>query len=309
MTFLEISRDSSSANAEVRLRELRKQVLWDLLSVRGNTSSYSSWFQKVSTLGPVFIVVDDVHKLGQFEELIPFTSVLHPGSRIVVTSRDRGVLNNVAGRKKLCHRFFDVSTLNWNESNLLFNWHAFQDEKAPEGYESVSEDVVKASGGLPLALKVIGSSLYDKRLNGDRETIWAEAVDALRQSTDLMGVLRWSYDNLPDSEKFMFMDITCLFLGERVDEALAYWESCKECTSCGGVRTPHTSLRNLINKNLVVLTQGTYTRSSFRVHDLLKDLGQEIGMKTKRHFGSGRIGEAAITKNQVSCQLPYLLLL
>ncbi|KAG0583532.1 hypothetical protein KC19_3G144600 [Ceratodon purpureus] len=303
MTFLEIHRDSSTSNVEVRptqgIMDLRKQLLWDLLSVQDNPSksNYSSWFQKLSTLGPVFIAVDDVHKLGQFEELIPFTSVLHPESRIIVTSRDRGVLNHDAGKSKLNHHVFDVCPLDWNEANVLFNWHAFQAKEAAKGYESVAQDVVRACSGVPLALKVVGSSLFDKQLDGDEETIWREAVIELRENRDVMGVLRWSYDSLQDSEKHMFLDITCLFHGRCKDEAFAYWESCKNCMSCGCIRTPHTSLRNLINKNLVMLFPDHGLRGEFKVHDLLKELGQEIGMKTKRHFVDGINAEAIVTNN------------
>ncbi|KAG0582758.1 hypothetical protein KC19_3G083500 [Ceratodon purpureus] len=303
MTFLEIHRDSSTSNVEVRptqSTELRKQLLWDLLSVPDNSSksNYSSWFQKLSTLGPVFIAVDDVHKLGQFEELIPFTSTLHPESRIVVTSRDRGVLNHVAGRSKLNHYVFDICPLDWDEANVLFNWHAFQAKEAVKGYESVAKDVVRACSGVPLALKVVGSSLFDKQLDGDKETIWREAVLELRKNRDVMGVLRWSYYSLEEREKRMFLDITCLFLGKSGEEAFAYWGSCKDCMSCGGVRAPHTSLRNLINKNLVMPIQDFSLRGGFKVHDLLKELGQEIGMKSKRHFVNGRDAEAIVTKNQ-----------
>ncbi|KAG0582756.1 hypothetical protein KC19_3G083300 [Ceratodon purpureus] len=305
MTFLEIHRDSSTSNVEVRptqSMDLRKQLLSDLLSVQDSSSksNYISWFQKLSTLGPVFIAVDDVCKLGQFEELIPFTSALHPDSRIVVTSRDRGVLSSVAGRSKLNHHVFDVCPLDWNEANVLFNWHAFQAKEAAKGYESVAKDVVRACSGVPLALKVVGSSLFDKQLEGDLETIWREAVVELGQNKDVMGVLRWSYDSLSESEKHMFLDITCLFLGKSGEEAFAYWRSCKDCMSCGGVRAPYTSLRNVINKNLVMSIKDHGLRGIFKVHDLLKELGQEIGMKSKRHFVNGRDAEAIVINNQGS---------
>jgi hypothetical protein len=80
-----------------------------------------------------------------------------------------------------------------------------------------------------------------------------------------------------------------------LDEALAYWRSCENCTSCGGVLTPQISLRNIINKNLV-----TIHFSVFRVHDLLVDLGQEIGMRAKSHIVNEKIAEATIVKKQVS---------
>ena len=302
MTFLEIHRDSSSSNVEVRptwSRKLRKQLLWDLLRVQPRTSNdYSSWFKKVSSLGPVLIVVDDVHNLGQFEALIPFAGHLHSGSRIIVTSRDQSIFNNVAGRMNIDHYLHDVSTLGSEEACMLFNWHAFHTNEAPDGYKELAKDVVGACDGLPLALKVIGSSLFDKRSDAARETIWPEAVHALRQSRGIMDVLRWSYDSLEEVEQRMFVDITCLFYGQSIDEALAYWRSCENCTSCDAVHnTVHYSLRNLIDKNLIACSLHD---AFFKVHDLLIDLGQDIGRRAKSHIINGKIAEATIMKKQVS---------
>ncbi|KAG0626427.1 hypothetical protein M758_2G125000 [Ceratodon purpureus] len=226
MTFLEIHRDSSNSDVEVRstwVRELQKQLLWDLLRVQTSTSNdYSSWFRKIASVGPVLIVVDNVYKLNQFEALVPFVNDLHPGSRIIVTSRDWSVLNNVGGRTKPKHCLYDVSTLGVEESNMLFNWHAFQADEAPEEFKGVAKDVVEGCGGLPLALKVVGSSLFDVRSDEDSEAIWLGAVHALRQNPDVKGVLKWSYDYLSKPEKHMFLDIACLFCNRNVEEALAY---------------------------------------------------------------------------------------
>ncbi|KAG0584090.1 hypothetical protein KC19_3G184300 [Ceratodon purpureus] len=304
MTFLEIHRDSSTSDVEVRstwVRELQKQLLWDLLRVQTSTSNdYSSWFRKIASVGPVLIVVDNVYKLNQFEALVPSVSDLHPGSRIIVTSRDRSVFNHLAGRSKLEHCLYDVSTLDVEESNMLFNWHAFQADEAPEELKGVAKDVVKGCGGLPLALKVIGSSLFVVRSEEDSEAIWLEAVHALRQNPDVKGVLKWSYDHLSKPEKHLFLDIACLFCNYKVEEALAYWRSCLNCSSCGGVQTPRTSLRSLINKNLVSVDCGhsTFTTPTLKMHDLLMDLGQEIGKKAKRHFVNGTTAEASIMKEQ-----------
>ena len=186
---------------------------------------------------------------------------------------------------------------------MLFNWHAFQAKEAPEEYRDLAQDVVKACGGLPLALKVIGSSLFDKRSDEDKETIWVEAGDAMRQNKDVMDVLRWSYDSLLKVEKRMFVDITCLFNNKSRDEAMSFWRSCKECVSCGGIATPHTSLQNLIDKNLVF---SVYRNGVLKAHDLLVELGEEVGKMTKTHLTKGNIGEVAFTKKQVSYELFWL---
>ena len=142
--------------------------------------------------------------------------------------------------------------------------------------------------------------MFDKKSNKDKETIWVEAGDAMRHSKDVMDELRWSYDNLLKVEKHMFVDITCLFNNKSLDEALSFWRGCKECVSCGGVVTPHTSLQNLIDKNLVFYD---HLDGVLKVHDLLVELGEDIGKMIKTHFTKGNIGEVAFTKKQVSYEL------
>ena len=97
----------------------------------------------------------------------------------------------------------------------------------------------------------------------------------------------------------MFLDITCGFSDQSRLEAVAYWESCKSCTSCGRVGAPHTSLQNLISKSLVATDSDG---GGFRVHDMLRDPGQDIGRKSKSHIMDVRMAEAAMMKNQVSFQ-------
>lgn len=158
MTFLEIGR-FSPFDVQVGLtwsrKSLQKKLLRDLLRVQDNTPNYSFWFRKLSNRGPVFIVIDGIHNQRQFEELIPDTTLLGQGSRIIVTSCNRSVLNIVA-RGSNNHCRFQATTLNSEDSRKLFNWHAFQSEEAPEDYRHLAKAVATACGGLPLALKVTG---------------------------------------------------------------------------------------------------------------------------------------------------------
>lgn len=102
-SFIEID-SSSSLNLEVGsnlvVNRLRKQLLKDLLHIPDKVTvslqSYKYWFCKLSYLGPVLIVLDNISETHQFEELIINTRILAPGSCIIVTSRDRHVLKVVA---------------------------------------------------------------------------------------------------------------------------------------------------------------------------------------------------------------------
>ncbi|KAG0582798.1 hypothetical protein KC19_3G086800 [Ceratodon purpureus] len=283
MTFLEIHRNPSSSDVQIKRVQstsLQEQLLWDLLHVNATTPNYRSSFQQVSSLGPVLIVIDNIHKLDEFEALVPFVGELHPGSRIIITSRDRSVFRKVGGRTNVEHFLFDVSTLDWHNSNILFNRYAFHSNEAPIKYKGIAKDVIKACGGLPLALKVMGSTLFEKISIEDEETIWLEFVDVLRGNMDVMDLLKWSYDNLSSVEKRMFVDITCLFCNESKAKALTYWRSCIYCGSCDGIKAPEMSLRNLVDKNIVHQDH----HGILGVHDLLRDLGQDIGKELKSHL-------------------------
>lgn len=111
-----------------------------------------------------------------------------------------------------------------------------------------------------------------------------------------MGVLRCCHDKLQDSEKLMFLDITCLFYELSAKEALAYWTSCRNCNSCGGVKMQYTSLKNLIDKSIIHHIYGEL----FDMHDLLRNLSLQIDRKGKSHFIYDNMDNGIFTMNQVS---------
>lgn len=85
--------------------ELQRQLVHDLIQEKempGNSHNiYRQWFNRVRTQR-VLIVVDDIDNVNQFTNLV-LDFDLHPGSRIVVTSRHRDVLNRSMGLAH--HRF------------------------------------------------------------------------------------------------------------------------------------------------------------------------------------------------------------
>jgi hypothetical protein len=177
-----------------------------------------------------------------------------------------------------------------------FILHAFGSEEAPKELESLVNNIVIACGGIPLALKVVGSSLFDRR--SEEDFIWPKAADALKRDPGIMGALRWSYDCLSESEKQMFVDIACVLYGWKKQEALEIWKSCKECLSCCGSSMPHTSLRHLIDKSLVVLDGflDDNLDEGLIMHGLLRDLGESIGIANGSHLwgdGASKVEEGS----------------
>ncbi|KAG0608200.1 hypothetical protein M758_8G086800 [Ceratodon purpureus] len=287
MSFLQIDHNSLSSMEEVGSsisKRLQKQLVKDIFHVPNkNEGSYGHWFGKISSQGPVLVVLDNLHKRSEFDQVILDMDLLAPGSCIIVTSRDRHILKAISEE---CNFFLhEVKPLGSDDSQQLFNLHAFGNGEVPTKFKALANDVSKACRGLPLALKVAGSSLIDKKSDEDLEYIWPEAVDALREDANVMNVLRWSYNCLSKQEKMMFLDIACIFCGWWKDEAMEIWKSCKE-SSCCGIRTPHTSLAKLIDKSLIVIdmTKGTDHGGLLTMHGLLQELGRNVGMDDGSHI-------------------------
>lgn len=275
MSFLAIDRNtlSSMEVGPSLLTRLQRQLLWDLLLVPSNSEqSYSYWFHKLWKKGPMLIVLDDIHEESQFDELILDTSLLAQGSCIIATSRDQHLLKIIGGESNFY--IHEVTPLGIDDSQELFNLHAFRNEDAPQSFKAIAKEVTNACGGLPLALKTVGSSLYDKRSNEDLQCIWPEAVAALKKNRNIERALKWSYNSLSEEEKMMFLDIACALYGWKKDAAMEIWRSCKNCSSCCGYGTPNMTLRELIHKSLVVIDNS----QELAMHGLLQEMGQNIGM-------------------------------
>ena len=193
---------------------------------------------------------------------------LAPGSRVVITSRDRNLLNNImqeAGESKL----YEVQVLSPSDALQLFIQHAFYNDTPSDSFLNFSTEIANACGGLPLALEVIGAFLSDKR-NPRDERIWREAMMALCKNGDILSRLKISYDGLSEIEdQVMFLDIACFFFGTHVDDAMEFWESDDFYSPA------YSSLRRLIDKSLV--EEDSSGRLS--MHDLLRDMGRDVVRK------------------------------
>jgi hypothetical protein len=102
-----------------------------------------------------------------------------------------------------------VKELDENESLDLFNWKAFRQATTRKGFVELSRQVVAYSGGLPLALKVVGSSLYRR----SSVHAWMSELDKLEvlPQKNIQRMLEDSVNNLSDEEKHIFLDIACFF--------------------------------------------------------------------------------------------------
>ncbi|KAJ8569878.1 hypothetical protein K7X08_006455 [Anisodus acutangulus] len=208
---------------------------------------------------PVAIFLDDVDNANQLRLLVGGRDWFCRGSRVIVTTRDKNVL-----LPSIVNEIFEVKELSSFESLTLFSYHAFGREQPPKNFSVLAEEVVRLSGGLPLALEVFGSLLfYKKRLKE-----WQDVVQKLRQIRpgDLQHVLEISFEALDEQEKCIFLDLACLLLNTRLEreDAIAIFKGC----GFGA----ESAILELTAKSLLKIVEGNV----LWMHDQLKDMGRQI---------------------------------
>ncbi|CAN1246357.1 Disease resistance protein Roq1 [Linum grandiflorum] len=156
----------------------------------------------------VVVVLDNVETLQQLEKLllggIPDPIKLFgPGSVIIITSRDRGLLNHANAR------IFNVEGFDSSESLELFSLHAFRQHCPSDDLIDLSRRAILYCKGNPLAIKVLGGALFGK----DKE-YWKSFFCGLEKISkpEIHDVLSTSYCALKVEEQRLFMDVAFLSL-------------------------------------------------------------------------------------------------
>jgi hypothetical protein len=149
-----------------------------------------------------------------------------------------------------------------SESIELFSWHAFKQASPTKDFAEISRNVVEYSGGLPLALEVLGSYLFDREV-----TEWKSVIDKLKRipNDQVQKKLKISYDSLSDNTvKEIFLDIACFFIGMDRNDVILILNGCGLFAEIG--------LSILVERCLVIVDN----KNILRMHDLLRDMGREI---------------------------------
>nr|VDD04187.1 unnamed protein product [Brassica rapa] len=204
----------------------------------------------------VFIVLDNVTEENQIEVLIGQRELYRKGSRIVITTRDKKLLENNANAT------YVVPRLNDREAMELFCLEAFSENlHSTEEFMDLAENFVYYAKGHPLALKLLGSGLRHKE-----KTYWMQKWERLRVVPDkeIQKVLKVSYDTLDDEQKSMFLDIACFFRSEKADFVSSILKS--DRVDAAAV------MRDLEDKCFLTVS---YNR--LEMHDLLHTMAKEIG--------------------------------
>ena len=202
--------DVREKNKNQHLVSLQIQLLSNILM--GSEIKIWNVCQGINIIGnrlrgkKVLIVLDDVDGEKQLEALAGNCDWFGPGSRIIVTIRDSHLL-----RRWGVHYIYAAKGLDKDEALQLFSLRAFKKPHPKENYVDFSMCFVNYSNGLPLALKVLGSLLFNKSTDE-----WKCVIDKLKAepNKEILDILQISFDGLMDTEKELFLDIACFFKGE-----------------------------------------------------------------------------------------------
>ncbi|XP_019149898.1 PREDICTED: TMV resistance protein N-like [Ipomoea nil] len=208
----------------------------------------------------VLIVLDDIDDISQLESLAGQRNWFGSCSTIIITTRDVHLLSDLRAHEK-----YMVKTLNFFESFQLLSWHAFGVSIPLEEYTEVSERIASYTGGLPLALTIIGSHLRGRSVEE-----WIDNAEKLRKipNDKVQNILKISYDALDDDTKNIFLDIACFFIGDDENDTSIILEACGFYAKIG--------IKTLIERCLLTI-DGVSER--LQMHDLVQDMGREIVQK------------------------------
>ncbi|KAM5573258.1 hypothetical protein ABKV19_013010 [Rosa sericea] len=206
----------------------------------------------------VFVVIDDVNQMEQLSKLAIDRDSFGPGSRVLITTRDEHLLVQLP-----VDSIYQVQLMDEEESIELFSLHAFKTHYPPnEEYLKLSRRVFDCCGGLPLALKVLGSFLVQRSTK-----FWESAIEKLQTipPLEVQEKLKISFDGLnDDTERDIFLDISCFHIGKKMDRVKQILDSCD--------LFPDSGIEVLIQRCLVTVNK----ENRLMMHDLLRDMGRAI---------------------------------
>ncbi|CAL5330407.1 unnamed protein product [Camellia sinensis] len=199
-----------------------------------------------------------------------------PGSKIIVTTRDRGVAKQMGMDK-----YHNLHNLSYEDCWLIFAQHAFENRNIMECPELVSigkKIVENRCRGLPLAARALGSLLCCKQ----EEHEWKEILNSniWNEESGILTALKLSYLHLPVHLKrcfsycaiipkdyeFMEVELVLLWMAEGLIEQPKGGDQMEDL----GRKYFH----ELVSRSFFQPSSGN--KSQFIMHDLINDLAQDV---------------------------------
>ncbi|KAL3745578.1 hypothetical protein ACJRO7_014660 [Eucalyptus globulus] len=239
---------------------LQNQLISDVLKIKeSNISNVEEGIKMIKERlcgKKVLVLLDDVDQMTHWDALIGKPAWFGLGSRIIITSRNMDIVDV----SEVCYPY-ELMSMNFNLSLQLFCQYAFGRDYPSDDYVAFSTEVVKSTGGLPLALEAIGKLLPHRS-----KDVWDVILKKLKQVplNEVKRKLKTSYDALDDWQKHIFLDIACLFTRFDRRMVLHLWKDSN--------LFPEEGLEVLQKMSLIKITED----NKIWMHDQLRGLGRDI---------------------------------
>ncbi|KAM7486875.1 hypothetical protein LguiA_002884 [Lonicera macranthoides] len=213
----------------------------------------------------VLLVLDDVDHLDQLDVLAGKHRLFGPGSRIIITTRNRQLL--------VAHgvdEIYQARLLDNAAAIRLFSQKAFKDNCPTKGFEDLSYEVIHYAGGLPLVIKVLGSALC-----GENLTFWKASLQKLRKQGphgDILKKLKIGYDGLDKEVQETFLDIACFFEGQEQEHLTRKLDSFDFYPDC--------SIPILVHRSLIYISK----ENKICMHQLIQEMGRHMDREKPRRL-------------------------
>jgi hypothetical protein len=261
------------------IKDLQRKLLQDLCDRKvhehEDVDKYLDEIKQCMITKKVLVVVDDVDMTNNLQALQlvidKHATNVDCKSKVLVNCRNWQILkNHVKESSKVNMEFLEEE-----QARELFMFHAFKHANCvPNDFKNISMEIIKACGGLPLSLEILGCYLYNIC---DLE-IWKDALCELKGGRDITGgsdnemlwkTLRISYNHLFEKDQDMFLDIACFFIGfKKSTFRRVYWNA-------DGSSSPMLRLQNLKDRSLIKWAED----GSLYMHEQLRDMGRNIATK------------------------------
>ena len=201
----------------------------------------------------ILLILDDVNQLEQLDNLVGNHIWFGSGSRIIITTRDKHLL-------QLADDIYDVEGLDDGKAFHLLSLRAFKTDHPPKDFLELSKDVVHYAKGLPLAIETLGSFLFNRGVD-----IWKSTLYRLKEFPEsaILQKLKIGYNGLQETEQKILLYVACFFNHKEKDSVV------KTLDYLG--LYPDVGLRVLVDKSLIKMND-----SEVCMHDLLQEMCQEI---------------------------------
>ncbi|GLJ19833.1 hypothetical protein SUGI_0359460 [Cryptomeria japonica] len=235
---------------------------------------------KQLNLKPTLVILDDVWNRVSLENLL-FEG---PGYKTLITTRDSSIIP-----KDLSTRVYQLPLLGQEDALSLFCFWAFGQTSIPWTVDATLVKEVQAEcKGLPLALKVIASSLH-----GEPPVVWEIAKNKLSKAEPisdyhkegLFKCLETSIDLLDDVVRECFLDLGSFPEDTKIcaDALLDIWVYFRNLEwQDAFVILLELASRNLLNLTSnsgsgAAISHGSVSELYFYQHDVMRDLALYLG--------------------------------